>query len=209
MMKRQIRILLADDHPLIREGIDVILRDEEALTLVGVATDGYETRRLAVKLQPDVLLLDLKMPGPSPLETVAAVSQNCPDTRLLVLSAHENVVPARTLLREGISGYVLKDEANETLVHAIQAVARGGTWFSQAVARQLARRAQTEPDFTDRERDVLRLLARGWRNKRIAGELDITERTVRFHLNNIYRKIGVESRGEAIVWAVQAGYGRE
>lgn len=207
-MESQIRVLLADDHPLIREGIGNTLLKNESLSLAGVATNGYEIAELAAELQPDVLLLDLHMPGPPPLETVSALRKDYPRTRVLVLSAYDDLVSVRALLRAGVSGYVLKDEAIETLVQAINTVVRGGIWFSQAVAQQLAQPVNV-PEFTERELDVLNILARGASNDRIANILMVTERTVRFHLKNIYRKIDVHSRGEAIVWAVRAGYGKE
>ncbi len=207
-MESQIRVLLADDHPLIREGIGNTLLKNESLSLAGVATNGYEIAELAAELQPDVLLLDLHMPGPPPLETVSALRKDYPRTRVLVLSAYDDLVSVRALLRAGVSGYVLKDEAIETLVQAINTVVRGGIWFSQAVAQQLAQPVNV-PEFTERELDVLNILARGASNDRIANILMVTERTVRFHLKNIYRKINVHSRGEAIVWAVRAGYGKE
>lgn len=209
MTNEQIRVLLADDHPLIREGIGNTLHRDGRLSLVGVATDGEETRHLVAELQPDVLLLDLNMPGAPPLETVAFVAESCPQTQVLVLSAFNDFVSVRALVRAGVRGYVLKDEAVRTVVRAILTVADGGTWFSGEVAQQLAARDQSGPDFTDRETEVLRYLARGWSNKRIAEKLEVTERTVRFHLKNIYRKLDVGSRGEAIVWAVHAGFGRE
>jgi len=207
-MEFQIRVLLADDHPLIREGIGNTLRKSESLSLVGVATNGYEIGALAAELKPDVLLLDLNMPGPPPLETVMALRKDFSQTKVLVLSAYDDLVSVRALLRAGVSGYVLKDEAIETLVQAINTVVRGGIWFSQAVAQQLAQPPNT-PEFTERELDVLHILALGASNERIADILVVTERTVRFHLKNIYRKIDVDSRGEAIVWAVRAGYGKE
>lgn len=209
MTEDQIRVLLADDHPLIREGIGNTLRRDERLSLVGVATNGEETQRLVADLQPDILLLDLNMPGAPPLETVAVVGENCPQTQILVLSAFNDFVSVRALLRAGVSGYVLKDEAIGTVVRAIRTVVDGGTWFSSDVAQQLAEPEVSAPAFTERENEVLHHLARGWSNRRMAEELDVTERTVRFHLKNIYRKLDVDSRGEAIVWAVQAGYGRE
>lgn len=209
MTEEQIRVLLADDHPLIREGIGNTLRREERLSLVGVATDGEETQHLVAELQPDVLLLDLNMPGAPPLETVAFVGECCPQTQVLVLSAFNDFVSVRGLVRAGVRGYVLKDEAVRTVVRAILTVANGGTWFSSDVAQQLAETEASTPGFTERETDVLRFLARGWSNQRIADQLDVTERTVRFHLKNIYRKLEIESRGEAIVWAVHAGFGQE
>ncbi len=199
------RVLLADDHPLIREGIGNTLRRGDGLQLVGVASTGHEILNLVAALEPDILLLDLEMPGLSPLETLKTLQKAHPQTRILVLSAHDNLVPVQALLHAGVRGYVLKDEAIDVLVQAIKAVVLGGTWFSQAVASQLARHT-IEPVFTQREIDVLTVLASGASNEHIAERLVVTERTVRFHLKNIYRKIGVKLRGEAIAWAVRAGY---
>lgn len=207
MMAELTRVLLADDHPLIREGIGNTLRKSDGLMLVGVATNGYEIADLVAAHRPDVLLLDLHMPGPPPLEIVMNVHNDFPNTRVLVLSAYDDLVPVRALLRAGVSGYVLKDEAIGMLVQAIQTVVRGGIWFSQAIAKRLAQPANL-PEFTERELDVLTIFASGASNDQIAAKLAVTERTVRFHLKNIYRKIGVTSRGEAIAWAVRTGYGK-
>lgn len=206
-MDAQIQVLLADDHPLIREGIGNTLHKSEGLDLVGVTTNGHEIRELVAALQPDVLLLDLSMPGPPPLETVTALRNEYPQTRVLILSAFDDLVPVRSLLRAGVRGYVLKDEAIETLVQAIITVVSGGVWFSQSIAHRLAH-SSGAPDFTERELDVLNILALGASNQHIAGKLSVTERTVRYHLKNIYRKIDVSTRGEAIAWAVRAGYGK-
>lgn len=206
-MPNSTRILLADDHPLIREGIGNTLSKSDGLTLAGVATNGHEVTELVAELEPDVLLLDLQMPGPPSLEIIKTLHSEYPNTRVLVLSAYDDLVPVQALLRAGVRGYVLKDEAIAVLVQAIRTVEMGGIWFSQAIASQLAKR-NTAPEFTQRENDVLTILASGASNERIAQHLAVTERTVRFHLKNIYRKVGVHSRGEAIAWAVRAGYGK-
>lgn len=207
-MEHPTRVLLADDHPLIREGIGNTLRKSEDFALVGLAANTNDLGHLIDELQPDVLLLDLHMPGPPPLETVVSLRRSYPKTRVLILSAYDDLVPVRALLRAGVSGYVLKDEAIETLVQAIKTVVGGGIWFSQAVARRLAQ-PRNAPEFTERELDVLNILALGASNEHIAGKLAVTERTVRFHLKNIYRKIDVSTRGEAIAWAVRAGFGKK
>lgn len=207
-MDSQIRVLLADDHPLIREGIRNTLDKSDALELVGDTAQGDEVGELVARLQPDVLLLDLSMPGPPPLENVMSLHKAFPQTRVIILSAFDDLVPVRALLRAGVRGYVLKDEALETLVQAIITIVSGGVWFSQAIAHRLAQPART-PEFTERELDVLNVLAGGAGNEQIAARLSVTERTVRYHLRNIYRKIDVTSRGEAIAWAVRAGYGNQ
>lgn len=208
-MQELVRVLIADDHPLIHEGVRSALSGDETLELIGVASDGHECQQMAQSLMPDVLLLDLNMPGPPPLETLSELNKRCPGLKVLVLSAHDDYVSVRALLRAGVNGYVLKNEALDILLQAIRTVALGGTWFSQIVVQKLARTARITPEFTKRERDVLHCLARGASNDMIAAELDVTERTIRFHLKNIYRKLDVETRGEAIVWAVRAGYGAQ
>ena len=206
-MEEMVRILIADDHPLIREGLRCALGRDDTLELIGAASDGHECRRMVQALMPDVLLLDLNMPGPPPLETLSELNEQYPGLKVLILSAHDDYVPVRALLRAGVNGYVLKNETIDILLQAIRTVALGGTWFSQSVVQKLARAARLTPEFTKRERDVLHWLAHGASNDMIASELGVTERTIRFHLTNIYRKLEVQTRGEAIVWAVRAGYG--
>jgi len=152
-----------------------------------------------------LLVLDLNMPGPPPTATMAFVQAHCPELRVLVLTAHGDDAYVRGMLAAGVAGYVLKDEAPDALVDAIRSVAHGGTWFSRSVVEVLM-----QPDrpvtlgglgLTHRERELLRLLARGWDNARISRELDLGEQTVRNYLSRLYGKLGVKTRAEAIVWA--------
>jgi DNA-binding NarL/FixJ family response regulator len=213
-MGETIRVLMADDHPTMRVGLRAILEPEPDLTLVGEAADGDETRRLCEELAPDVLLLDLSMPGPPAAETVAYLREHCSQTKIVVLTAYSNDHYVRGVAGN-IEGYVLKDEAPETVVQAIHAVMQGGVWFSKPIVEKLAQLAAGEaspdeqPTLTQRELEVLRLLAQGYRNQRIAEELCISERTVRSHLRNIYDKIGVQSRTEAALWAARQGLNGE
>jgi DNA-binding NarL/FixJ family response regulator len=209
-MMEPIRVLLADDHPLVRAGIRTTLAGEEDVALVGEATDGHEAQRLCQKLQPDVLLLDLNMPGPSPFETVACLRECCPETRVLILTAYDDDAYIHGLTAAGVAGYVLKDEAAEAVVCAIRTAAEGGTWLSRPVVEKLARPATEDDqvkaaDLTDREREVVRLMAEGWDNVRIAGELSLAEQTVRNYVCRIYAKLGVTSRVQAVVWARERG----
>ena len=162
---------------------------------------GRERRR---ELAPDVVLLDLHMPGPPPGATVAHLREQCPATRVLVLTAHDDDAYVRGLLAAGVAGYVLKDEVPEILLQAIRAVAQGGTWFSQAIAAKLAhavsRGAAGPPRFTEREEELLRAIDQGWDNAQIAETLHLSEQTVRNYLSRLYAKLDVRSRAEAILW---------
>jgi DNA-binding NarL/FixJ family response regulator len=201
-----IHILIADDHPLIRAGLASTLASEPDILLVGEASSGEEAQRLCQEQQPDVLLLDLRMPGPSALETVACLRQCCPETKVLMLTAYDDEAHVRWLVEAGVAGYLLKDEAPTTVVQAIRAVMSCGAWFSGRVAEKLVR---TTPfsELSQREREVLRLVVSGKSNRQIADELHVAEVTVRFHLRNIYDKVGIHTRGEVIHWAMQHGLG--
>jgi DNA-binding NarL/FixJ family response regulator len=206
-MTKRIRVLLADDHPLIRAGIRSTLTGEADLTLVGEATDGHAAQQLCRELQPDVLLLDLNMPGPSPVETVAALRSECPAVHVLVLTAHDDDAYVRALMAAGVDGYVLKDDATEAVVRAIHTVMQGDTWFSRPVMDKLVHSAtpvsSTKPALTPRELEVLRLVVEGKTNQEIARALGISVKTVEKHLGELFTKLGVASRVEAAVQAVR------
>lgn len=208
-MSQPITVLLADDHPLIREAIGNRLRQEADLRLVGEAGNGDACLTLCRGRQPDVVLLDLDMPGPSPLKLISSLRESCPQVKLIVLSAHDDYVSTHALLAAGVHGYVLKDEPPVAVIRAVRTVVEGGSWFSQSITRRLARASVNGPQFTSREEEVLHLLAAGRSNDEMAAELSVTERTVRYHLHNIYRKIDAGSRNQAIVWAVRHNYGKE
>jgi DNA-binding NarL/FixJ family response regulator len=163
-------------------------------------------------LQPDVLLLDMEMPGLSGVEVARELLARGSPVAVLALSAYDDEHYIRELLANGAAGYLTKDEAPEAILEAVHGVARGeGGWFSRRAAARMAAWSRgglaAGPRLTERETEVLRLLARGWANGLIAEELALTERTVRFHLRNIYDKLEVNSRGEAIAWALKEGYG--
>jgi len=151
------------------------------------------------------------MPGPSAFETVTYLREHCPKIKVLMLTVYSNEVHVHKLVAAGVAGYVLKDEIEEAVVRAIHTVMQGDTWFSRKVVDKLAQPATSEappvekPTLTEREVEVLRLLARGYSNARIAQELGISGPTVRFHLRNIYDKTGLQSRTEAVAWAIQQG----
>ena len=206
-----IKVLLADDHPALRAGIKGMLEKAD-IEVVGEAADGDEALRLAERLGPDVLVLDAVMPGLRAPQVIHRLKETCPDLRVLVLTAYDDNELVFGLLDAGAVGYVLKEEALETIEAAVRAVARGESWLSPKVAAKVMKKAlgkeETEEEaipLTERELEVLRLMARGWSNQRIAKELSITERTVRFHVGNVLGKLGVSSRTEAVVEGVKRG----
>jgi len=208
-MSRPIRVVLADDHPVVRAGLRLTLTAEPDIVLAGEATSGDEARRLARELQPDVLLLDLSMPGPPAAETVVYLRERWPALRVLVLTAYDDDTYVRGLVAAGVAGYVLKDETAETLIQAIRSIVRGGAWFSQRVIDKFMHPGQpappAAPELTDRERQLLGLLTEGRDNARIAEALYLSEQTVRNYLSRLYTKLGVHTRTEAVIWARDHG----
>lgn len=208
-----IRVLLADDHGVVRAGLQAMLAGEPDIEVVGEAVTGDEVPDRCVSLQPDVLLLDLSMPGPPAAETVPSLHAQAMPIHIVILTACRDQAAARELVRLGVSGYILKDDEPEAVAAAIRQVAVGGTWFSPQVMAALSHgpfRATSETDtlpFTGRERQLLGLVRRGWDNKRIASELNLSEQTVRNYLSVLYAKLGVASRAEAVVWTREHGLG--
>lgn len=214
-MSGVIRVLLADEHPLTRARIETIFSTMDDLKLVGQAVDGCEAQRLCRELNPDVLVMDLKMPVHSPAETITYVQERCPEVKILILSTYDDKAHLREVVRLGVVGYVHKDEAIKTLMDAIRTVAQGGTWYSQRIVAELVRqKADVLPlgelsVLTEREGQVLDLMARGWDNPKIAGELTLGEQTVKNYVSLIYDKLGVVSRVEAVLLARQHGLGND
>jgi DNA-binding NarL/FixJ family response regulator len=202
-MTEQIRIVLADDHPLIRSGLRTRLEAEPDIVVVGEAADGNEVQQMCRDREFDVLVLDLRMPGPPATTTVRFVHEHRARVRVLVLTAYDDDAYVRGMLAAGVAGYVLKDEAPDALVQAVRSVAHGGTSFSQGVVAVLTHstRSAAGPALSEREQELLDLLTRGWDNARLAQELRLGEQTVRNYLSRLYGKLGVRTRSEAIVWA--------
>ncbi|MBU2610007.1 MAG: response regulator transcription factor [Chloroflexi bacterium] len=208
---RLIHILIADDHPIVRVGFKTMLEKEPDLCVVGEIGDGSQVENLTSLQRPDVLVLDVNMPGLAPVDVTRRLKERCPATHILILTAYDDDAYVTGLLSAGATGYLLKEEALDTLVTAIRAVARGELWLSQRVAVRLARKVLTRDTgaelgpLTPREREVLRLLALGLTNDKISERLVISRRTVQNHVSTIYRKLGLPSRTEAVLYAIRHG----
>ncbi len=211
-----IRLLIADDHPLFRKGLRTLLGAVPGFALVGEAEAGHQAIERAVELQPDVVLMDLRMPGGSGIEATRAIVAASPTTKVLVVTLFEDDDSVFAALRAGARGYVLKDTDEEEMIRAIRAVAHGEAIFGPAVAtRVLAYFAapprdappQAFPTLTERERTILRLIAQSRSNPAIARELGVAPKTVANHVSNIFAKLQVADRAEAIIRAKEAGFG--
>ncbi len=208
-----ITVLLADDHPLIRAGLRAVLDGAADIRLLGEVTTCDGAHSAAQGLQPDVVLLDISMPGPPAGETVAWLVRNCPHVRPLILTAYDDDAYVRGLVAAGAHGYVLKDELPETVLRAIRAVYAGDTWFSRRVVAKLVSMDVyddyylAETALTDRDRQLLRGLAQGWDNVRLAAELNVAEQTIRNYVSRLYAALGVKTRTEAAIWAREHGLG--
>jgi DNA-binding NarL/FixJ family response regulator len=204
-----IRILLADDHSVVRKGVRDFLEEEPDLEVVGEASDGAQAVEMALALQPDVVVMDIKMPQLGGVEATKRIKASAPHVRVLALSAYDDDPYIWGLLEAGASGYVLKTAESRELISAIRAVAAGRSALDPAIAPRIiaraARPAAGGESLTEREIEVLRLAARGLTNKQIGHDLDISDRTVQNHLANIYTKLNVASRTEAVTAALQRG----
>jgi DNA-binding NarL/FixJ family response regulator len=211
-----LRVFLADDHPLVLDGIKALLCADDGLELVGEARDGPNALRYATELQPDVAVLDLSMPGLNGIEVAARLLQVCPQCRVLILTVHEDAAYLRQLLDLGVAGYVLKRSATEELRRAIRAVAAGGIYLDPAIAARAvgrpASRQQTDRDvkatldLSPREIDVLRLTAVGHSNKSIANSLRIGVKSVDTYKARAMEKLGFRNRVEVIRFALSKGW---
>ena len=205
-------VRIADDHPLFRKGLRALLAAIPNTQLVGEATSGEEAVRLAEELQPDVILMDLKMPGGGGLEAIRQIVHISPHIRILVVTMFEDDDSVFAAMRAGARGYVLKDMNDEDIARAIVAVGNGDAIFGPAIAQRMmsffsARPSLPElfPDLTESERNVLRLVAQGANNDAIAHQLGFSTKTVRNYVSNIFSKLQVADRAQAIVKAKEAG----
>lgn len=204
-----IRVILADDHPVTRGGIRTLLEKAPGIVVVGEANDGVEALRLIEDLTPDVLLLDMEMPGLKGIEVAQRLQAAGSPVRVLALSAYDDKQYIFELLANGACGYLIKEEVPENIVEAVRGVSRGEQgWLSRRVAAQMAAWAQEEPKqaaLTEREAEVLQWVVAGKTNQEIGLALGISEKTVEKHLEGVFTKLGVASRVEAAVRAVREG----
>ncbi len=196
-----IRVLIADDHPLARAGLEHLLGALDDITVVGVASGGAEAVRLAAEHAPDVVLMDLEMPGMDGIETTQAVRARQPRAAVVVLTSFSDRERILAALDAGAVGYLLKDADPDELARAIRAAARGEAPLHPLAARELLDRHRAGPQLTDREHEILALVAQGLPNKLIARRLAISERTVKGHLTRVFERIGVTDRTQAALWA--------
>lgn len=207
-------VVVVDDHPVVRAGMRALLESARDLNVLAEGATGAEALDLVASRRPDVLVLDVNLPDLSGLEVARRLQTRGDPTAILILTVRDDRQTIFELLESGAAGYVLKDEAPERLVHAVRVVARGESWLSPAVAREVIERAVTPEDapaeellepLTPRESEVLSLLAQGLDNAAIAERLVVTKRTVQNHVSTIYSKLDVSSRTQAALYALRHG----
>jgi len=210
----RIKVLIVDDHPAFREGLVRAMAEQDDMEVVGQAADGEEAIRLATQLRPDVAIMDVAMPKLNGIEATKSIRQACPSTAVLIVSAYGYEPYVLGALEAGASGYMLKDARVQELVRAVRSLHAGETVLSPAAARKVFSRlspaadrlGETSQTLHERELEALKLVAQGKSNKEIAGALSISVRTVQAHLVNIFNKLGVNSRTEAVIRAIKEGW---
>jgi two-component system, NarL family, response regulator len=200
----KLRLILADDHPVLREGLSLILGTLPDMAVVAQASTGEEAFALFLKLEPDVLILDLQMPGEGGVSTVKRLLKKRPGAKILILTTYDTDEDIYRTMLAGAIGYVLKDTPSDELFVAIRTIASGQRYMSRTAGAKLAGRIGA-PQITERELSVLRCVAAGQANKEIAGALGISEGTVKSHVNNIMQKLGALSRTDAAIAGLRKG----
>jgi len=207
---KKIRVLLADDHAVVRRGFGLILSREPDLEVVGEACNGREAVELAVSLQPELVVMDVSMPELNGIEGTRRITEQCPRTRVLALSMHRDGVYVREILRAGARGYLLKDADDDAFLEAVRAVARGDGYLSPAIADAVLsdyRKHVTNPVdlLTSREREVIQMIAEGKTNKEIANVLKLSVYTVEAHRGKIMEKLNLHNSGDIVRFAIRNG----
>src|SRR5579859_1715298 len=211
-----VRVLIADDHPLFRHGLSALLSASPDFEVAGEATTGEEVIELSAKLQPDVILMDIQMPGVNGIEATRSILHTSPHIRILIITMFEDDASVFMAMRAGARGYVLKDALKADMLQAIRAVGRGEAIFSPAIATRLidffsapwpVAPPRAFPELTEREREILALIAQGHSNSEIATRLVLSPHTVRNYVSNIFSKLQVADRAQAIIRAREAGLG--
>jgi DNA-binding NarL/FixJ family response regulator len=215
MTETSIRVVIADDHPVVRDGLSALLASVPSVTVVGVAATGREAVRAAVTLRPDVLIMDIQMPELTGVAAAGEITRAAPGVAVLMLTMFDDDDSVFAAMRAGARGYVLKGAQQDEIVRAIHAVAAGEAIFGPAIARRVLGLVSAPavhdvpfPDLTSREREVLDLIAAGVRNAEIARQMSIVPKTVANHVTAIFNKLQVADRNQAIVLARDAGLGR-
>jgi DNA-binding NarL/FixJ family response regulator len=211
-----IRVLIADDHAFYREGVRAMLRNVPETEVIGEATTGDEAVAKALELRPDIILMDIKMPGLNGIEATRRLLQASPHIGVLVITMFEDDASVFAAMRAGARGYLLKDADQDELVRAVKAIHRGEAIFSPTIAQRLIHyfaalqptAAVAFPELTEREREILHLIAQGQSNPEIAHRLVLSLKTVQNHVSNIFSKLQVADRSQAIVRAREAGLGQ-
>jgi DNA-binding NarL/FixJ family response regulator len=211
----ELRIFLADDHAVVREGLKALINSQPDMQVIGEAEDGRAACQRARDLQPDIVILDVSMPHLNGAQAAEQLKRVCPNAKVLALTVHEDTGYLRQLLKAGAAGYVLKRSAAEELIHAIRIVAAGGIYLDPNLAGKVVDRFVRKPstntalqgsDLSDRETEVLRLMAQGYSNKEIAAQLNISIKTVETYKARSMEKLGLHSRVEIVRYGLQQGW---
>ena len=212
---RRLRIVLADDHATVRQGLKLLLDAQQDMTVVGEAGDGRAAMERVAEFKPDVVVMDVSMPGINGLNATRMLRETHPESRVVALTRYSDEAYLQELLRAGVAGYVLKQSASIELLQAIRAAAAGGQYLDSTVtglvtggflAREGKKTRPSRPSLTERESEVLRLIARGYSNKEIAGQLNLSVKTVEVHKANGMRKLGLRGRIDIVRFAILQGW---
>lgn len=214
MPEHALRLILADDHALVRAGLSALLSELPGVEVVGEAGDGREVLRLVRERKPDIALIDISMPGLNGLDVAARIAHDQPDTRVIIVSMHGDDETVRRALKAGAAGYMLKNSDRAELEMALKAVARGDTWLSPALTKRVVAALTQEPEkpaagpfeaLTPRQREVLQLVAEGHSNKEIAQRLNVALKTVETHRTELMERLGIHGVAGLVRYAIQVG----